>query len=76
MKDEIKKKMHNIKKIRENFVEFHKKIQLRNYDFDLEELIKLDKINRELIQKKENLEKEKKIISKKKNNLLFEKSKK
>ena len=67
--------MHNIKKIRENFVEFHKKIQLRNYDFDLEELIKLDKINRELIQKKENLEKEKKIISKKKNNLLFEKSK-
>ena len=67
--------MHNIKKIRENFVEFHKKIQLRNYDFDLEELIKLDKINRELIQKKENFEKEKKIISKKKNNLLFEKSK-
>ena len=67
--------MHNIKKIRENFVEFHKKIQLRNYDFDLEELIKLDKINRELIQKKENLEKEKKIISKKKNNLQFEKSK-
>ena len=39
-------------------------------------LKKLDELNRDLIQKKENLEKEKKDISKSKDQSLFEKSKK
>ena len=56
--------MHNIKSIRGNFDEFKKKIQNRNINFDVEKLKNLDVKNRELIQKKETLEKEKKEISK------------
>jgi len=67
--------MHNIKHIRENFDEFKKKIQNRNVNFDLDKLRNLDVKNRELIHKKETLEKEKKDISKKKDKSLFEKSK-
>ena len=67
--------MHNIKSIRDNFDEFKKKIQNRNVNFDVEKLKNLDIKNRELIQKKETLEKDKKEISKIKDKSLFEKSK-
>ena len=68
--------MHNIKNIRNNLDEFKSKIQSRNMDINIEEIVSLDKENRTLIQKKENLEKEKKDISKSKDKSLFEKSKK
>tara|TARA_B100001996_G_scaffold377527_2_gene360278 strand:+ start:598 stop:1812 length:1215 start_codon:yes stop_codon:yes gene_type:complete len=52
-----------------------KKINERNSDVNFEDLIKLDKKNREFIQKKESLEKEKKILSKSRNEGNFKKSK-
>ena len=68
--------MHNIKLIRKNFDEFKKKILDRdNSNLELNKIILLDRENRELIQKKENLEKEKKNISKKNDKSLFDKSK-
>ena len=54
--------MHNIKVIRQNFDEFKKKISDRNINIDIDKILLLDKENRDLIQKKENLEKEKKEI--------------
>ena len=68
--------MHNLKSIRENPDIFRKKISSRNVDVNLDELLNLDKKNREIIQKKEKLEQEKKIISKTKDKSQFEKSKK
>ncbi len=68
--------MHNIKDLRNNLKNFVNLISKRNYILDENAIISLDKKNRELIQKKENLEKEKKIISKNKDRALFEKSKK
>jgi len=68
--------MHNLKLIRENPDIFRKKILNRNVDINLDELLNLDKKNREIIQKKEKLEQEKKIISKTKDKSQFEKSKK
>ena len=68
--------MHNLKLIRENPDIFRKKISNRNADINLDELLNLDKKNREIIQKKEKLEQEKKIISKTKDKSQFEKSKK
>ena len=67
--------MHNIKNIRANFENFKNKLKNRNVNIDLNNIIILDKKNRELIQNKETLEKEKKDISKKKDKSLFEKSK-
>ena len=58
--------MHNIKFIRKEPELFLKKIKQRNADLDLTAFLDLDKKNRELIQKKEKLEQEKKIISQKK----------
>ena len=58
--------MHNIKNIRANFENFKNKLKSRNVNIDLNNIIILDKKNRELIQNKETLEKEKKDISKKK----------
>ena len=58
--------MHNIKNIRANFKNFKNKLKNRNVNIDLNNIIILDKKNRELIQNKETLEKEKKDISKKK----------
>ena len=52
--------MHNLKNIRKNLDFFVKKIKERNSDIDHQELINIDKSNRELIQKKELLEQEKK----------------
>ena len=64
--------MHNLKEIRKNYENFKKALQKRFIDIDFDELANLDKNNRELIQKKENLEKEKKDISKSKDKSLFE----
>jgi seryl-tRNA synthetase len=68
--------MHNLKEIRKDFKTFKELIQNRNIDIDVENLKKLDELNRELIQKKESFEKEKKDISKSKDESLFKKSKK
>ena len=67
--------MHNLKEIRKNFDAFKKALEGRSVKIDFEELKDLDIKNRELIQKKETLEKEKKDISKSKDKALFEKSK-
>ena len=67
--------MHNIKLIRNNFEIFSKKISQRNININLNELLELDKKNRELIQNKEKLEQEKKIITKKKEKSQFSRSK-
>ena len=67
--------MHNLKLIRENINQYKKKFQDRYLKVDFDNLIALDKENRELIQKKEKLEQEKKIISKQKDKKLFENSK-
>ena len=67
--------MHNIKDIRNNFDEFKNKIKHRNIDINLDEIIELDKKNRNFIHDKEKLEMEKKSISKSKDESLFKKSK-
>jgi len=67
--------MHDIKLIRKNPDQFLKKISERNSSLDLKKLLNLDKHNRQLIQDKEKLEEEKKIISQKRDKKLFLKSK-
>ena len=67
--------MHNIKDIRKDFSKFQKSLEKRNINVDFEKIQKLDEQNRDLIQKKESLEKEKKDISKSKDESLFKKSK-
>ncbi len=67
--------MHNLKLIRKDFEAFKKALEKRSLDIDLSKIKKLDIENRELIQKKENFEKEKKEISKSKDKSLFSKSK-
>ena len=67
--------MHNIKDIRNNFEDFKSQIKNRNFDANLDDLIELDKENRNLIQEKEKFEMEKKSISKSKDEKLFAKSK-
>ena len=67
--------MHNIKEIRKDFSKFQKSLKKRNISVDFEKIQKLDQLNRDLIQKKESLEKEKKDISKSKDESLFKKSK-
>ena len=68
--------MHNLKDLRKNLETFKKKFKDRNLDFNTDEFNKIDKINRELINKKELLEQEKKNLSKSKEKSNFEKSKK
>ena len=68
--------MHNLKNIRNNFEFFKKNLKNRNVDLDLNKILDLDKDNRELISKIENFEREKREISKSKNEKLFQKSKK
>ncbi len=67
--------MHNIKSIRKDPDYYLRKFTNRNTDLDLKNLLKLDKKNRELIQSKEKLEQEKKMISKKKDESQFSRSK-
>ena len=54
--------MHNLKEIRKNFDDFKNLLEKRNVNIDFDYLKKLDEKNRDLIQKKENYEKEKKDI--------------
>ena len=68
--------MHNLKDLRKDLNSFKKKIQDRNFDFDITDFSKKDSLNRELISKKEKLEQEKKSLSKSKDKTNFEKSKK
>ena len=67
--------MHNLKEIRNDFSAFAKSLKNRSTNIDFENLQKLDEENRNLIQKKESLEKEKKDISKSKDENMFAKSK-
>ncbi|MDB3982742.1 serine--tRNA ligase [Candidatus Pelagibacter sp.] len=67
--------MHNLKEIRKDFSNFEKSLEKRSLKIDFNDLQKLDEQNRDLIQKKEALEKEKKVISKSKDESLFKKSK-
>ncbi len=68
--------MHNIKDLRKNLENFKKKLLDRNYNFDTKLFENLDNDNRKLINQKEKLEQEKKILSKSKDKSNFEKSKK
>ena len=67
--------MHNIKEIRTNADSFKESFKKRFLNPDIEKILKLDEDNRKYIQLKENLESEKKNISKSKDKTLFEKSK-
>jgi seryl-tRNA synthetase len=68
--------MHSIKDIRKDLDFFKKKISERNSSINFNDLIILDKENRELIQQKEKKEQEKKFLSKSKDTTNFDKSKK
>ena len=68
--------MHSIKLIRKEPDFFLKKIGHRNINIGLKSILDLDKKNRKLIQSKEKLEQEKKIISKKQDKRQFSRSKK
>ena len=68
--------MHNLKDLRKNLDTYKKKFKDRNLDFNIDEFNKIDKLNRELINKKELFEQEKKVLSKSKDQKNFEKSKK
>ena len=67
--------MHNLKEIRKNLEIYKKKFFQRNVVVNFDKLLNLDKSNRDLIQKKESLEQQKKILSKSKNENNFQKSK-
>ena len=68
--------MHSIKELRKNLDSFKKKFKDRNLVFKLDEFVKLDNLNRKLINDKEKLEQEKKFLSKSKDKSNFGKSKK
>ena len=68
--------MHNLKDLKKNLKIYKKKFQDRNLNFDINKFDKIDKTNRELINKKELLEQEKKSLSKSKDQSNFDKSKK
>ena len=67
--------MHNLKEIRKDLSGFAKSLEKRSVNINFSNLQRLDELNRQLIQKKETLEKEKKEISKSKDESLFKKSK-
>ncbi len=67
--------MHNLKEIRKDFPGFEKALEKRSLKIDFKKLQKLDEENRDLIQKREAIEKQKKEISKFKDETLFKKSK-
>jgi len=67
--------MHNLREIRKDFDTFKKALKNRSVNINFDKLKDLDIKNREFIQKKETLEKEKKDISKSKEKSLFKKSK-
>ena len=67
--------MHNIKDIRNDIDLFKNFLKKRFLVVDLDNILSLDEQNRNLIQKKESLENEKKIISKSKDKSQFKNSK-
>ena len=67
--------MHNIKDIRKDLKSFEESLKKRFVNVDIDEIKKLEENNRELIQKKETLEQEKKELSKSKDQNLFKRSK-
>ena len=67
--------MHNLKDLRKNLEIFKRKFKDRNLNFDIDVFNEIDKTNRDLINKKELLEQEKKLLSKSKEKSNFEKSK-
>ena len=67
--------MHDIKLIRKKPDFFSEKLSHRNTNIDIKNILNLDKKNRDLIQSKQKLEHEKKIISKKKDKSQFSRSK-
>ena len=67
--------MHNIKLLKENPDYYQKKFQDRNI-ININDLLNLDKKNREIISRKEKLEQQKKTISKTKNETQIKKKKK
>ena len=67
--------MHNLKEIRKDFDAFKKLLKNRSVNINFDKIKDLDIKNRDFIQKKETLEKEKKDISKSKDKSLFAKSK-
>ena len=68
--------MHNLKDLRKNLDLYVKSFKDRNVNFNIEDFKKKDALNRDLINKKEKLEQDKKILSKSKDKKNFEKSKK
>jgi seryl-tRNA synthetase len=68
--------MHNLKELRKNLNNLIEKFKDRNVDFNVADFNKKDIYNRDLIIKKEKLEQEKKSLSKSKDRINFEKSKK
>jgi len=69
------KKRHNIKEIRNDIEAFKEALDKKFLDVNVNNILTLDENNRKYIQQRENLEKEKKDISKLKDKTLFEKSK-
>ena len=67
--------MHNLKDLRKNLKNYKKKLLNRNFDLDVDLFEDLDGRNRKLINQKEKLEQEKKILSKSKAENNFQKSK-
>jgi len=67
--------MHSIKLIRKEPDFFSKKLRHRNIDISLKDILDLDKKNRDVIQKKEKFEQEKKTISKNRDKSQFSRSK-
>ncbi len=63
--------MHNLKELRNNAELYKKKFKERNFIFNIDEFIEIDKQNRELIKTKETLEQEKKSLSKSKTFLIY-----
>ena len=68
--------MHNLKEIRKDFDNFKKLLEKRFLEINLDNLEKLDKENREFIQKKRLLKKKKKIYQNQKINLYLKNQKK
>ena len=54
--------MHNIKEIRNDIKSFKEALDKRFLTFDMDKILSLDENNRKYIQKREVLEKEKKIF--------------
>ena len=63
--------MHNLKDLRKNIDKYKKKFKDRNVEFNVSDFNEKEKIKRELISKKEKLEKKKKSLSKSKDETNF-----